>query len=63
VGVVTNGCCDNTARDAYHHDFQVTVVPDACAARTDEEHNAALLNLAILIAQVPLTGELLRDIG
>lgn len=52
TGLVTNGCCECTARDAFQHDFNVVMATDATASMTDEEHNAALLNLAIYYAQV-----------
>ncbi len=52
TGLVTNGCCDCTARDAFQHGFEVVFASDATAAMTDEEHNAALLNLAIYYARV-----------
>lgn len=51
TGLVTNGCCDCTARDAFQHGYQVIFATDATAAMTDEEHNAALLNLVIYYAQ------------
>ncbi|MGI0133784.1 MAG: cysteine hydrolase family protein [Candidatus Micrarchaeaceae archaeon] len=52
TGLVTNGCCESTTRDAYQHGYNVVFASDATAAMTDEEHNAALLNLAIYYAQV-----------
>ena len=50
TGLVTNGCCDCTARDAFQYGYTVVVATDATAAMTDAEHNAALLNLAIYYA-------------
>lgn len=50
-GLVTNGCCESTARDAFQHGYNVIIASDATAAMTDEEHNAALLNLAIYYAE------------
>lgn len=52
AGLVTNGCCETTARDAHQHGFKVIFAQDATATLTDEEHNAALLNLAIWFAEV-----------
>jgi len=52
MGVVTNGCCECTARDAYQLNYRVVFVSDANATFTDEEHNAALFNLALLFADV-----------
>ncbi len=50
TGLVTNGCCESTARDAFQHGYSVIIASDATAAMTDEEHNAALLNLSIYYA-------------
>ena len=47
TGLVTDGCCDCTARDAFQHGFNGVIASDAAAAMTDDEHNAALLNLEI----------------
>jgi len=52
TGLVTNGCCDCTARDAFQYGYNVVIATDATAAMTDEEHNGALLSLAIYYAQV-----------
>lgn len=53
-GLVTNGCCESTARDAFQHGYNVIIASDATAAMTDEEHNAALLSLSIYYAE-PMT--------
>lgn len=63
TGLVTNGCCDCTARDAFQHGFNVIVVSDATAAMTDAEHNAALLNLEIYYARVLRTSEIVQSLG
>lgn len=39
--------------------YKVIVVSDACAAMTDEEHNAALLNLRLTFADVKSSEEVL----
>jgi ureidoacrylate peracid hydrolase len=60
MGVVTNGCCETTARDAYQLNYRVLFVTDANAAQTDEEHNASLLNLATYFADVLDASETVR---
>jgi nicotinamidase-related amidase len=52
AGTLTNVCCDSTARDGYMRGYKVVVLSDATAAVSDEEHNAALLNLRINFADV-----------
>lgn len=59
VGIATNICCESTARDAFMLGFKVFFVADATAALTDEEHNAALLSLRAIFADVRMTDEML----
>ena len=63
TGTLTNVCCESTAREAYMRGYKVIAVSDAMAAATDEEHNAALLNLRLNFADVRRTGEMLSLIS
>ncbi|MHA2061569.1 MAG: isochorismatase family protein [Candidatus Sifarchaeia archaeon] len=45
-GVMTNLCCETTARDAYGQDYRVFFVADATATINEELHLATLKNLA-----------------
>jgi len=63
VGIATNVCCESTARDAFALGFRVLFVADATAALTDEEHNAALLSLRAVFADVRMTDEVLQVIA
>ena len=63
TGLVTNGCCDCTARDAFQHGYKVIVASDATAAMSDEEHNAALLNLTIYYAYVETCERIIAALG
>ena len=60
TGTVTNVCCESTARDANMLGYKVVFVTDATAAFTDEEHNAALLSMAAVFADVRDTAGTLR---
>ncbi|WAC58491.1 cysteine hydrolase family protein [Brevundimonas sp. SL130] len=42
AGFTTDCCIDSTARDAFHHQFNVFVVDDACAAYELAVHRAAM---------------------
>src|SRR5215467_4656324 len=42
TGTVTNVCCESSARDANMTNFRTIMVSDGNAARTQEEHEAAL---------------------
>jgi nicotinamidase-related amidase len=58
VGTLTNVCIESTGREGNMRGYKVIVVSDACAAVTDEEHNAALLNLRLNFADVKTTEEI-----
>jgi nicotinamidase-related amidase len=45
-GVMTNLCCETTARDAFGLDYRVFFVADATATMNEELHLATLKNLA-----------------
>lgn len=59
-GVLTNVCVESTARDAFQRDFAVTLVEDACRARTPEIHAATLANVRTHFGEVATVGEVLR---
>ncbi len=46
AGVMTNLCCESTARDAYYRDYRVFFLADATGSVTEEMHVASLLNVA-----------------
>ena len=58
AGTLTNCCCDSTAREANMAGYRVLFLADATAAKTDEEHNAALLLLRLNFADVKSVEEL-----
>ena len=45
-GVMTNLCCETTARDAFVRDYRVFFLTDGTAAACEEHHEASLTNLA-----------------
>ena len=46
VGFTTDCCVDSTARDAFHRNYDVFVVSDACAAYEADLHEGALNGLS-----------------
>lgn len=62
TGIMTNMCCESTARDAYYRDYRVFFPADATGSVTEEMHLASLLNLAFGFAFVSTTGEILRQV-
>lgn len=59
TGTLTNACCESSARDAAALGFVNIMVSDAMATRTDEEHNATLINVMQLTADVRTTDDVL----
>jgi len=51
-GVMTNMCCESTARDTYYRDCRVFCLANATGSITEEMHLASLLNLAFGFAYV-----------
>ena len=54
-GVMTNCCCETTARDAFVRDYRVFFVADATATADEELHVASLKNLAYGFAYIVMT--------
>jgi len=52
TGVMTNLCCETTARDAYSRDYRVFLVADATGSVSEEMHFATLLNASFGFAVV-----------
>jgi len=59
TGVMTNMCCETTARDAYMRDYRVQFLADATATATEEMHLASLLNLAYGFANITTANALI----
>jgi nicotinamidase-related amidase len=62
TGVMTNLCCESTARDAYFRDYRVFFVMDGTGTVDEELHLATLKNLAFGFAYVVDTKQILRDL-
>lgn len=59
AGFTTECCVDSTARDAFHHQFNVFVVEDACAAYDPALHRAAMNIMTRNFALPVLTDDVL----
>ena len=62
TGVMTNLCCESTARDAYIRDHRVFFLLDATGSVNEELHLATLKNLAFGFAYVTDTEEILKKL-
>lgn len=51
-GIMTNMCCESTARDAYMRDYRVFFPADGTGSVNEEMHVASLLNLAFGFAVI-----------
>lgn len=63
VGTLSNRCCESTARDAMMIGYKVVFVEDANATATDEEHLAALINVATTFGDVRRTDDVIAMLG
>jgi len=61
-GVMTNLCCETTARDAFVHDYEVFFLSDATATTNDDFQQATLLNLSFGFARIMTVEELCQAI-
>jgi len=62
-GVMTNLCCETTARDAFLRDYRIFFLADATATSSEEMHLASLLNLGYGFAYVTTTAKIVRTVG
>lgn len=52
TGIMTNLCCESTARDAYYRDYRVFFLADGTGSISEEMHLASLVNVAFGFAFV-----------
>jgi isochorismate hydrolase len=58
TGVMTNCCCETTARDGFVRDYRIFFISDATATANDDLHIATLKNLAYAFAHVMNSGQM-----
>ena len=61
-GIMTNMCCESTARDAYYRDYRVFFPADATGSICEEMHIGTLLNLAFGFASITTTERLCKEL-
>jgi nicotinamidase-related amidase len=62
-GIMTNMCCESTARDAYYRDYRVFVPADGTGTISEEMHLASLLNLAFGFAFVTTSDTIMAQLN
>ncbi|MFO7654218.1 MAG: isochorismatase family cysteine hydrolase [Candidatus Krumholzibacteriia bacterium] len=63
TGIMTNLCCESTARDAYFRDYRVFVPADATGSVSEELHVAGLMGLAFGFAYVTTAAGVLQQVA
>ena len=63
TGIMTNLCCESTARDAYFRDYRVFFLADGTGSVSEELHLATLLNLAFGFAYVTTAEAIAEQLG
>jgi nicotinamidase-related amidase len=61
-GIMSNMCCESTARDAYYRDYRVFLPADGTGSINEEMHVASLLNLAFGFAHVTMSDAIVRQL-
>jgi nicotinamidase-related amidase len=62
-GIMTNMCCESTARDAYYRDYRVFFPADGTGSINEEMHMASLLNLSFGFANITTADSILRELN
>ncbi len=62
-GVMTNLCCESTARDAFIRDFRVFFLADATGTAYEEMHTATLINLSYGFAYVTTAEKIISQLS
>lgn len=61
-GVMTDCCCDTTARSAFNRGFETWLVKDACATATRRQHESGLNGFGFAFGDVRKTEEVLTKL-
>jgi nicotinamidase-related amidase len=61
-GTATQVCCESSARDAMMLNFKVTMVSDALATYTDEQHGASLRAFYAIFGDVQTVDEAIASL-
>jgi nicotinamidase-related amidase len=62
-GIMTNLCCESTARDAYYRDYRVFFLADGTGSVNEDMHLASLMNLAFGFAYVTTSAAIVNQLN
>jgi ureidoacrylate peracid hydrolase len=60
--MLTNMCCETSARDAMMMDYKVVMASDANASRYEEDHNVGFTTVYQSFSDVLTTGQVLDEL-
>lgn len=61
-GVMTDCCCDTTARSAFNRGWETWLVRDACGSASGAQHEAGLKGFGFAFGEVVGTGEVVEGV-
>lgn len=61
-GIMTNMCCESTARDAYYRDYRVFFLANGTGSINEEMHTGSLLNLAFGFADIVTVDDIIKGL-
>ena len=59
-GVMTDCCCDTTARSAFNRGYETWLIEDACGSATKQQHEAGLRGFKFGFGEVIVTEEAVK---
>lgn len=62
-GVMTDCCCDTSARSAFNRGFETWLVEDACGTANETRHRAALKGFGFAFGDVIKTSEVIKRLS
>lgn len=62
-GVMTDCCCDTSARSAFNRGYETWLVEDACGTATEKQHQAGLQGFRFACGNVIKTAEVIRRLS
>lgn len=61
-GVMTDCCCDTTARSAFNRGYETWLVSDACGSANKTQHEAGLRGFGFAFGQTPPTVQAIQKL-
>lgn len=61
-GVMTDCCCDTTARSAFNRGYETWLVSDACGSANKMQHEAGLRGFGFAFGEVLTTAEAIESL-